>query len=165
MKIRSLIAVSIVVILIGGAFFYFSSGADNSLSVIVGKGLDKELIEIEYGFYSISEDSDRDLVKNGLKKVVYKEGESSEFETICGENDFLVTYGSKYYTIVRHFIPNNFIDGIPDGHDYKFILTKSELGVILSLEIDGTDGRTFIREMSKIKEAATNSWGAPKDIE
>ena len=77
-------------------------------------------IRIDQGFYSIREGSDENLIKMGLNKVIYKDSKEASFETICGENDFLVVYDNEYYTILRHFIPNDFYDGIPEPHTYNF---------------------------------------------
>jgi hypothetical protein len=116
-------------------------------------------IRIDQGFYSISEGSDENLIKMGLNKVIYKDSKEASFETICGENDFLVVYDNEYYTILRHFIPNDFYDGIPEPHTYNFNFKRNGDEINLTLNIEGEEGEKFERVMEKIADAKNNIWG------
>ena len=136
------------------------NSVDNSIHVTVDKSLDIELVKIEYGFYSGNEESDKKLVDYGLDKTIFKKNKSKSFNTICGENDFLVTYANKYYVKVRHFIPNDFDDGIPDEHKYNFQIVNNQNGLLLNLEIVGTDGGTITKEFAEIKDAVNNRQGS-----
>jgi hypothetical protein len=116
-------------------------------------------IRIDQGFYSISEGSDENLIKMGLNKVIYKDSKEASFETICGENDFLVVYDNEYYTILRHFIPNDFYDGIPEPHTYNFNFKRNGDEINLTLNIEGEEGEKFERVIEKIADAKNNIWG------
>ena len=116
-------------------------------------------IRIDQGFYSISEGSDENLIKMGLNKVIYKDSKEASFETICGENDFLVVYDNEYYTILRHFFPNDFYDGIPEPHTYNFNFKRNGDEINLTLNIEGEEGEKFERVMEKIADAKNNIWG------
>ncbi|NQY07091.1 MAG: hypothetical protein HRT68_13110 [Flavobacteriaceae bacterium] len=135
------------------------NSVNNSINVAVDEDLDIELVKIEYGFYSGNEESDKALVEKGLDKIVFENNKSKSFNTICGENDFLVTYGDKYYAKVRHFIPNDFDDGIPEGHKYNFEIIENQNSKLLKLEIQGIDGETITKEFAEIKNAANNRQG------
>ena len=95
----------------------------------------------------------------GLNKVIYKDSKEASFETICGENDFLVVYDNEYYTILRHFIPNDFYDGIPETHTYNFNFKRNGDEINLTLNIEGEEGEKFERVMEKIADAKNNIWG------
>ena len=97
------------------------NSVDNSINVAVDEDLDIELVKIEYGFYSGNEESDKGLIEKGLDKIVFENNKSKSFNTICGENDFLVTYGDKYYVKVRHFIPNDFPVFIPENSSLTYV--------------------------------------------
>ena len=131
----------------------------NSIMVKVDDNLNIDLVKIQYGFYSGNEKSDKKLVDNGLGQTVFENNKSNYFNTICGENDFLVTYSDEYYVKVRHFIPNNFTDGIPDKHNYNFKILNNTDGLLLILEIIGPDGETIKKDFSKIKDAGINIMG------
>ncbi|MCX2743788.1 hypothetical protein OO013_07925 [Mangrovivirga sp. M17] len=135
------------------------NSVDNSINVTVDDNLDLDLVKVEYGFYSGNEESDKKLVDNGLDKTIFENGNPKSFNTICGENDFLVTYADKYYVKVRHFIPNDFDDGIPDGHKYNFEIIDNQNTPLLKLEIEGTDGEIITKEFAEIKNAANNKQG------
>jgi hypothetical protein len=131
----------------------------NRINVTTDSSLSTDKIRIDQGFYSISESSDEDLLKIGLDKVVYSDSKAKQFETICGENDFLVVYDNEFYTIFRHFIPNDFYDGIPEPHTYNFDLKKIGDRINLTLNIEGQDGEKFERVMTKVADAKKNIWG------
>ncbi len=135
------------------------NSADNSINVTVDEGLDIELVKIQYGFYSGNEASDKIMVENGLEKTIFENNQPQSFNTICGDNDFLVTYDDKYYVKVRHLIPNDFFDGIPDGHKYNFEIIENQNSKLLKLKIEGTDGETIAKEFAEIKNAANNRQG------
>ncbi|RZS90570.1 hypothetical protein [Aquimarina brevivitae] len=135
------------------------NSVDNSINVIVNDSLDLDLVKIQYGFYSGSEASDKKLVSSGLDKIIFADSQKRAFNTICGENDFLVTYADKYYVKVRHFIPNDFRDGVPDEHEYIFEITREPNGLLLHLKIEGTNGTTITKKFSEIKNAENNRQG------
>ena len=109
-------------------YFYFGTQqkGSNKIRVTVDNSLSVDKVKIEKGFYSINSGSDQNLVKTGLDKVVFFQKPNDGFETICGENDFYIIYDNEYYAIVRHFIPNDFKDGIPKPHTYNFNLYKTQ---------------------------------------
>lgn len=61
-----------------------------------------------------------------------------------------------------HFIPNNFIDAIPDPHEYHFTLVKSKEVIEIELDIRGVDGMKYIDKMAKISEAESSQQGKPR---
>lgn len=132
--------------------FISCSPTENTIDVVVEKGLDMNLVKIQYGFYSGHNKSDKKLIEQGLHRVIFENNQSKHFNTICGENDFLITYGNKYYVKVRHFIPNDFYDGIPEKHEYNFEITKSNDELILNLKIIGVNGETITNKFSKIED-------------
>jgi hypothetical protein len=129
--------------------------------VTVDSSLSINKVKIEKGFYSINSGSDENLIKMGLDKVVFLKKPNDGFETICGENDFFVTYDNQYYAIVRHFIPNDFYDGIPKPHTYNFHLYKQADKIKLSVDIVGQDGERFERQLANVAYANGNLWGRP----
>jgi len=148
-------------LIIGGllAYFLLNRKDQNQLIVTTDSSLSTDKIRIDQGFYSINEDSDENLIKIGLDKVVYSDSKAKSFETICGENDFLVVYDNEFYAIVRHFIPNDFYDGIPEPHTYNFDFRRTGDKINLTLNIEGQDGEKFERVMAKVTDANKNIWG------
>lgn len=148
-------------IIIGGllTYFLFYKEDKNQLIVTVDNSLSSDKIRIDQGFYSINEGSDEKLIKVGLDKVVYKNSKATSFETICGENDFLVVYDNEYYSIFRHFIPNDFYDGIPEPHTYSFDFKRNGDKINLTLNIEGQDSQYFATVMEKVADAGKNIWG------
>jgi hypothetical protein len=140
-------------------FLSSCNSVNNKVTVSVENGLNINSVEIQYGFYSGNEESDKKLVENGLAKTVFENNQSKTFNTICGENDFLITYENKYYAKVRHFIPNDFDDGIPDEHKYNFEIKNIENGLLLTLCIIGIDGKTITKKFAEIKNADNNKQG------
>lgn len=162
---KKLIIFGLVVVIIGGLSIYFlvSKEDQNKLFVTVDNSLNSDKIRIDEGFYSINSGSDENLIKLGLDKTVYSDNKAKRFETICGENDFLVVYNNQFYTIVRHFIPNDFYDAIPEPHTYHFDLKRIGDKIHLKLNIEGHDGDEIERDLVDVADANINLWG--KQIE
>jgi len=156
-------------ILLVGLFVAYKlavSPSKNEIIVTVDNNLDIDKVKIELGFYSANSGNDFNLTKNGLMEVVY-EKTSRPFETICAENDFYLTYDNKYYTIFRHFIPNDFRDGIPKPHKYCFDLKKENENIFVKLKIIGQDGdgEGVNRKLLKIENSKENIWGSQKYLD
>jgi len=158
---KKLIIFGIVAAIIGGLSFYFIfiKEDQNKLFVTVDNTLISDKIRIDEGFYSINSGSDDNLIKLGLGKTVYSDNNAKSFETICGENDFLVVYDNQFYTVVRHFIPNDFYDGVPKPHKYNFDFKRIEDKIHLTLNIEGQDGEKIERELVNVSDANNNIWG------
>ena len=148
------------------AYFYFATQQKevNKIRVTVDNSLSVDKVKIEKGFYSINSGSDQNLVKIGLDKVIFFEKPNDGFETICGENDFYVIYDNEYYAIVRHFIPNDFHDGIPKPHTYYFNLFKQADKIKMKVDIVGQDGEKFERQLEHVSNANENLWGRPIQV-
>jgi hypothetical protein len=161
MNKKKILIFGLLALIFGGllAYHLVNKKDQNQLIVTVESSLSSDKIRIDQGFYSINEGSDENLIKRGLNKVVYKDSKEKSFETICGENDFLVVYDNKYYTILRHFIPNDFYDGIPEPHSYNFDFKRNGDKINLTLNIEGEDGEKFERVMEKVADAKNNIWG------
>jgi hypothetical protein len=159
------ILISVIVMALTALLIYFYFGTQqkgsNKIKVTVDNSLSVDKVKIEKGFYSINEGSDQNLVKIGLDKVVFFQKPNDGFETICGENDFYVIYDNEYYAIVRHFIPNDFYDGIPKPHTYNFNLYKQADTIKLTVDIVGQDGEKFERKLAHVSNANENLWGRP----
>lgn len=158
---KRIIKFVLVIAIFGGLLIYFlTSKADqNKLNVVVDNNLDLDKVRIDKGFYSINKSSDENLIKMGLDKVVYSNQKAKSFETICGENDFLVVYDNEFYAIFRHFIPNDFYDGLPKPHTYNFYFIRNGNKINLTLNIEGEDREKFERDMVKVSDANNNIWG------
>lgn len=142
-------------------YIIFLKEGKNEIFVTVDKELSRDLVRIEYGSYSINNESDKKLVTEGLGEVVFPNNKPSSLKTICGENDFLIMYDNQYYTIIRHFIPNDFYNGMPGANIYNFYLDQKEGKLFLSLSIKGTDSENFNKiELAKISNASENIWGS-----
>jgi hypothetical protein len=103
------VSITVIALIALPTYIYFRTQQKvvNKIRVTVDSSLAVDKVKIEKGFYSINSGSDQNLVKIGLEKVVFLNKPNDGFETICGENDFYVIYDNEYYTIIRHFIPNN----------------------------------------------------------
>lgn len=158
---KKVLKFGLLALIFGGLLVYFllNKKDQNQIIVTVDNSLSSDKIRIDEGFYSINEGSDENLIKMGLDKVVYSNSKATSFETICGENDFLVVYDNEYYTILRHFIPNDFYDGIPEPHTYNFDFKRIGDKINLTLNIEGQDGEKFERVMTKVSDANNNIWG------
>lgn len=163
-KVKTIFVIAILLIC-GSIIYLFTQKTDNKIILQVSNGLNLELVKIQYGFYSGNKTNDKTLVEVGLKQVVFENCKPVSFETICGENDFLITYGDEFYFKVRHFIPNNFTDAMPEPHEYHFNLKETSEGIELFLEIIGQDGMTITQKMARISEAESNQQGKPINIE
>lgn len=161
MNKKKILIFGLLALIFGGllAYYLVNKKDQNQLIVTVDNSLSSDKIRIDQGFYSINEGSDENLIKMGLNKVVYKDSKETSFETICGENDFLVVYDNEYYTILRHFIPNDFYDGIPEPHTYNFDFKRNGDKINLTLNIEGEDGEKFEKVMEKVADAKNNIWG------
>jgi hypothetical protein len=161
MNKKKILKFGLLTLIFGGllAYVLLNKKDQNQLIVTVDNSLSSDKIRIDQGFYSINEVSDENLIKMGFDKVVYSDSKATSFETICGENDFLVVYDNEYYTILRHFIPNDFYDGIPEPHTYNFDFKRNGDKINLTLNIEGQDGEKFERVMAKVADADKNIWG------
>lgn len=164
LKTKKVLIIGITIALIFGVFYYFLvlEKPKNEILVSVDNSLSVENVKIEYGLHSINSKSDENILTKGFGKVVYAENKQISFETVCGENDFLVTYENKYYAIVRHFIPNDFYDGIPKPHKYIFDLKKRANKIHMILNIEGQDGEKIEKELVNVFEAKNKVWGKKK---
>jgi len=158
-----LITFGIVAVIAGGLFIYFQfiKEDQNKLFVTLDNSLTSDKIRIDEGFYSINSGTDEDLIKFGLDKTVYSDSKAKSFETICGENDFLVVYDNQFYAIVRHFIPNDFYDGVPKPHNYNFDFKRIGAKIHLTLNIEGYDGKKIELDLADVADASKNIWGHP----
>ncbi|RYE55949.1 MAG: hypothetical protein EOP48_09085 [Sphingobacteriales bacterium] len=162
---RKSILISLTVIALIALLAYFYIGTKqkggNKIRVTVDNSLSVDKVIIEKGFYSINSGSDQNLVKIGLGKIVFFQKPNDGFETICGENDFYVIYDNVFYAIVRHFIPNDFYDGIPKPHTYNFKLYKQADTIKMTVDIVGQDGEKFETKLAHVSNANENLWGQP----
>lgn len=70
-----------------------------------------------------------------------------------------MTYDNQYYAIVRHFIPNDFYDGIPKPYTYNFHLYKQADKIKLTVDILGEEGERLERQLANVAYANENLWG------
>ncbi|MBW6498755.1 MAG: hypothetical protein K0B09_10220 [Bacteroidales bacterium] len=161
MNKKTIIKLGFLIAIIGGLLYWFlaTRQTQNEVIVTVDNSLSSDKVHIEFGFYSINSGSDQNLSKIGFDKVIFSGHPKGDFETICGENDFFVTYDNEYYTILRHFIPNDFYDGIPKPHKYNFDFKKYNGKIHLKLNIVGPDGEIIEKELVKVSDANDNIWG------
>ena len=159
----TILLLGVLIILTASIIIYNRVEQDkgNLITVAVDDSLNLDKVFIEEGLFSSSSGSDQNLVKLGLEKVVFFKKPSNGFETICGENDFYLIYDNTYYTVFRHFIPNDFYDGIPKPHEYNFKLSKVGEKIIVKVNIIGPDGITYQKQLANIAEANENLWGRP----
>lgn len=141
--------------------WYTTTSKANTATVLVGESLDLRRVVIQTGFYSINSTTDEDLLKKGLEQAVFDGVSKYSFETICGENDFLIFYDQQYYTIIRHFIPNDFYDGIPSPHHYHFSIEKSEDDMYVILKVVGQDPMTIRKKLMPVFMSKSLLWASP----
>lgn len=161
-KIKYGVGLFILTVVIFGFYKLTSNRSGNEIIVTVDKNLNIDKVKIEFGFFNSRSGNDLALTKNGLNKTIYKGSKAKDFETICGENDFYLTYDNEYYTVLRHFIPNDFVTGEPQPHKYHFNLVKDNNDIILKLEIIGPDGEEREKKLLPIESSKENFWGSQK---
>ncbi|MCC5944569.1 MAG: hypothetical protein JJT94_06505 [Bernardetiaceae bacterium] len=161
---KKIVKLRFLILFLGGllAYFVLNKKDQNQIIVTVDNSISLDKIQIDQGFYFVDEVSDENLIKKGLEKVIYRDSKATNIETICGENDFLVVYNNEYYTIMRHFIPNDFYDGIPKPHTYNFDFKRKGGKINLTLSIEGENDEQFNKVMVKIADADNNIWGSQK---
>ncbi len=155
-----------LLIILAGLFIAYkwtTKQTENEIIVTVDNSINIDKVKIEFGFYNSNSGNDFNLTKNGLGKIVFQ-NTSRPFETICGENDFYLTYDNKYYTVLRHFIPNDFFDGIPKPHKYHFDLKMKNEDIYLKLKVIGPDGDERENKLLKIENSKENFWGSQKHL-
>lgn len=134
-KFQLLFSISILaiftVLYCNRSYFGFNQ---NSLQIKVGGNLDLNKIHIYKGFYpSFHYKSEiGKAIKN--KDLIFEGKTIKNFETIYGENDFIISYDKKYAIIIRYFKTNN---RQCDLFELEFI--KSTDGIKCNIEIKGTD--------------------------
>jgi len=162
-KTKYIITFCILVVSLFAVYKLAVTPSKNKIIVTVDNNLELDKMKIEFGYYDSSSGNDFNLTKNGLQKIVYKKT-SQPFETLCGENDFYLTYDNEYYTVFRHFIPNDFYDGVPKPHKYHFDLKKENEDIHLEIEIVGRDGEKRKMKLLKIENSIENFWGSQKHL-
>ncbi|MCP1996835.1 hypothetical protein [Flavobacterium sp. HSC-61S13] len=167
MRRKSFVAVFVFLLVVLGLVYlwYTTTSKANTATVLVGESLDLRRVVIQTGFYSINSTTDEDLLKKGLEQAVFDGVSKYSFETICGENDFLIFYDQQYYTIIRHFIPNDFYDGIPSPHHYHFSIDKSEDDMYVILKVVGQDPMTIRKKLMPVFMSKSLLWASPIVIE
>ncbi len=166
MKTKTKYAIGLLILTVVIIVFYKLTfrQSGNEIEVTVDKNLTIDKVKIEFGFYNSSSGNDFSLTQNGLSKTVFNGGNAKDFETICGENDFYLTYDNKYYTVLRHFIPNDFVTGEPQPHKYHFNFTKDKNEINLKLEIIGPDGEEREKKLLLIESSKKNFRGSQKHL-
>lgn len=136
----------------------FFKQTHNSVIVTLEDGLSIEKVEIQRGSHSINSPSDQKLFTLGLTDKVFTNGRAEVLEKRVGENDFLVIYDNSYYTVFRHFILNDYYNGIPDAHAYHFTFTKSANKLLVKVDIEGEFANSFSLEMIPVELAPYSIW-------
>jgi hypothetical protein len=164
MKTKTKYAIGLLILLVVIIVFYKLTFRQigNEIVVTVDKNLTKDKVRIEFGYFNSRSGNDFSLTQNGLGKTVFNGGNTKDFKTICGENDFYLMYDNKYYTVLRHFIPNDFVTGVPQPHKYHFNLTKDKNDINLELEIIGPDGEKREKNLLTMESSKENYWGLQK---
>ncbi|MDP8033590.1 hypothetical protein QJU43_04625 [Pasteurella atlantica] len=125
-------------------------------------GLQIEKVAIKYGFVSINRENDSELFSTKMK-TIFNRKEKQIFSTNFGENDFLIVYDNKYYYSFRHFIPSDFVNDDPTGHNYNFLLYKRDGKIFCDIEIKGEMPMKFTHVMSDVKTAKNRRCNTPKE--
>ena len=121
----------------------------SSMSVSASPGLLIDSVQIRRGFYSINRSNDTELFDGTSNdRLVFDGHQVGALDTDYGENDFLITYGGKYYFQFRHFLTNSNYQ-----HDYEFRLEQHADSIIVSAIIEGPEAMSFSRPMSLIASA------------
>lgn len=144
-----------------GVFLYYFvfRETENTVHVTVKDSLSVNKVRIQRGFHSINKESDAVLISKGLHEKVFERGNPSYFEKRIGENDFLVVYDEQYYAVFRHFILNDFYDGIPNGHAYHFDIQKEDEQLIVTVTIKGEFSEQFKRRLIPVADAPYSLYG------
>lgn len=121
----------------------------SDLEVAAGASLSIDSVKVTRGFYSINRRDDQSLFANRPGDWVVFDGVNERsLNTDYGENDFLVTYASRYYLVFRHWIFNS-----NHQHDYHFLLEQTNGSLSLTVDISGPDAMKFTRPMQPINQA------------
>lgn len=131
----------------------------SSLEVSVSDDLSVDSVQIRRGFYSINRASDAELFSDGSRdRLVFDGRQVGTLDTDYGENDFLITYGGRYYFQFRHFLTNSNYQ-----HDYEFRLEQRADSLIVTAVIEGPEAMRFSRPMSLIASAERLRCNVPTD--
>ncbi len=133
----------------------------NNIRVGTEKPLDKKQVKIEYGLSvnTINRETDEDLFKDREKYDVLFNGKPQEkLINEYGENDFLITYGNKYYLSFRQFKLNR-----RHQHDYHFKFYEKQDTIFVKVNIRGKDWMKFERPMLEISQANKYCCNTPID--
>jgi hypothetical protein len=163
-KKKYILGLLALIVIMFFTYFMTNRHSENEIMVTVDNKLNIDKVKIQFGFFNSNSGNDFSLTQNGLSKTVYNCGDKKDFETICGENDFYLTYDNKYYTVLRHFIPNDFVTGLPQPHKYYFNLVRDNADIILKLEIVGPDGEEREKKLLTIESSKENFWGSEKHL-
>ncbi|WP_430612900.1 hypothetical protein [Flavobacterium sp. JP2137] len=165
MKRKSLVSVAVLLLLVVGLgyLWYTSPPKGNTLWVSTDSSLTLDKVVIEKGFYSIHAPTDEELVRSGLEDLVFDGKSVQPLQTTIGENDFLVRYDGGYYALFRHLIPNDFHQGVPQPHKYRFYLERLGERLQATLEVEGSYPLKVTREMRPVSEASKQLWGENRE--
>ncbi|MBX7224386.1 MAG: hypothetical protein K1X55_00010 [Chitinophagales bacterium] len=134
----------------------------DQLSVTVSEKLSKDKIRIDLGFFDPDAASDEVLIKRGLPMVVFINGKARDFEANSIENDFLIVYDNKYYTIVRHIVPSAMFVRTAHRHMYNVDLNEVGGKIHLTFDVDGIEGVIIEKDLESVVNASDNLWGVRK---
>jgi hypothetical protein len=167
---RSLLYTAIFIIVLAGfGYFYFVKAFESTgstVTVTADNNCSKENVKVEFGLSvnTISRKNDLDLFINRSKYTVVYDGASSRKVPIdFGENDFLITYGDKYYLSFRHFIEFDFKSDLPSDHSYSFHFSRKDKQLQVTVDITGADSMRFERPMNLISNAEFLCCNVPID--
>jgi hypothetical protein len=123
----------------------------NSFEVTATKPLSVDKVKIEFGVSvnTINRNDDLDLFKNRSKYTLLFDGvDKHKMNNEYGENDFLITYDSKYYFSFRHFKLSNH-----HQHKYIFNFYEQDSTIFIKAKFIGQDIMSFERPMNLISDA------------
>lgn len=123
----------------------------NEFKISVVQPLDIKKVKIYFGISvnTINRDNDLDLFADMDKYEILFDGEKkADMINEYGENDFLITYDSKYYFSFRQFklSPRN-------QHIYNIQLVEDSGEIVLKMNIEGVDEMKFTKTMIPIEYA------------